>query len=205
VQVGLPAELTCSGGKLGFVRWATRQSSRAAAWPCCPVAASNKAKNAVSAVQATSGAPGQVARGSRPPSDSESQLCRQGRQQQLSARLGEWRSKKVRADPAGRHTLVTGLAGLIDRPAHHRRSLPGWVPGGALAVVGAGNDARTLAYRTAPAGGRVPAPPASQQVIASAVTGPTPYTRAARSFAPARCRAAPAVGAAARVAGLLGR
>src|SRR5229473_1062900 len=32
--------------------------------------------------------------------------------------------------------------------------------------------------------------PASQQVIASAVTGPTPYSRAARTFAPARCRAA---------------
>ena len=34
-----------------------------------------------------------------------------------------------------------------------------------------------------------PAPP-SQQVIASAVTGPTPYSRAASTFAPARCRAA---------------
>ena len=32
--------------------------------------------------------------------------------------------------------------------------------------------------------------PASQQVIASAVTGPAPYSRAARTFAPARCRAA---------------
>ena len=34
-----------------------------------------------------------------------------------------------------------------------------------------------------------PAPP-SQQVIASAVTGPTPYSRAASTFAPLRCRAA---------------
>src|SRR5437016_2111748 len=34
-----------------------------------------------------------------------------------------------------------------------------------------------------------PAPP-SQQVIASAVTGPAPYSRAASAFAPARCRAA---------------
>ncbi len=34
-----------------------------------------------------------------------------------------------------------------------------------------------------------PAPP-SQQVIASAATGPTPYRRAASTFAPARCRAA---------------
>src|SRR5260370_897221 len=34
-----------------------------------------------------------------------------------------------------------------------------------------------------------PAPP-SQQVIASAVTGPTPYSRAARTLAPVRCRAA---------------
>ena len=32
--------------------------------------------------------------------------------------------------------------------------------------------------------------PASQQVIASAVTGPTPYSRAASTFAPVRCRAA---------------
>jgi hypothetical protein len=32
--------------------------------------------------------------------------------------------------------------------------------------------------------------PASQQVIASAVTGPTPYSRAASTLAPARCRAA---------------
>ena len=32
--------------------------------------------------------------------------------------------------------------------------------------------------------------PASQQVIASAVIGPTPYSRAARTFAPVRCRAA---------------
>jgi hypothetical protein len=32
--------------------------------------------------------------------------------------------------------------------------------------------------------------PASQQIIASAVTGPTPYSRAARTFAPVRCRAA---------------
>ena len=31
--------------------------------------------------------------------------------------------------------------------------------------------------------------PASQQVIASAVTGPTPYSRAARTLAPVRCRA----------------
>jgi hypothetical protein len=30
--------------------------------------------------------------------------------------------------------------------------------------------------------------PASQQVIASAVTGPTPYSRAARTFAPAAAR-----------------
>src|SRR5215472_14159302 len=34
-----------------------------------------------------------------------------------------------------------------------------------------------------------PAPP-SQQVSASAVTGPTPYSRAASTLAPARCRAA---------------
>ena len=34
-----------------------------------------------------------------------------------------------------------------------------------------------------------PAPP-SQQVSASAVTGPAPYSRAASAFAPARCRAA---------------
>ena len=32
--------------------------------------------------------------------------------------------------------------------------------------------------------------PASQQVIASPVTGPTPYSRAASALAPARCRAA---------------
>ena len=32
--------------------------------------------------------------------------------------------------------------------------------------------------------------PASQHVIASAATGPTPYSRAASTFAPARCRAA---------------
>src|SRR6516225_10738366 len=32
--------------------------------------------------------------------------------------------------------------------------------------------------------------PASQQVSASAVTGPTPYSRAASTFAPVRCRAA---------------
>ena len=32
--------------------------------------------------------------------------------------------------------------------------------------------------------------PASQQVIASPVTGPTPYSRAARTLAPVRCRAA---------------
>ena len=32
--------------------------------------------------------------------------------------------------------------------------------------------------------------PASQQVIASAVTGPTPYSRAASALAPARCRGA---------------
>ena len=32
--------------------------------------------------------------------------------------------------------------------------------------------------------------PASQQVIASPVTGPAPYSRAARTFTPARCRAA---------------
>ena len=32
--------------------------------------------------------------------------------------------------------------------------------------------------------------PASQQVIASAVTGPTPYSRAASTLAPVRCRAA---------------
>jgi hypothetical protein len=30
--------------------------------------------------------------------------------------------------------------------------------------------------------------PASQQVIASAVIGPTPYSRAASALAPARCR-----------------
>ncbi len=32
--------------------------------------------------------------------------------------------------------------------------------------------------------------PASQQVSASPVTGPTPYSRAARTFAPVRCAAA---------------
>ena len=32
--------------------------------------------------------------------------------------------------------------------------------------------------------------PPSQQVSANAVTGPTPYSRAARTFAPVRCRAA---------------
>jgi hypothetical protein len=34
--------------------------------------------------------------------------------------------------------------------------------------------------------------PASQQVSASAVSGPTPYSRAASTFAPIRCRAASA-------------
>ena len=32
--------------------------------------------------------------------------------------------------------------------------------------------------------------PASLHVIASTVTGPTPYSRAASTFAPVRCRAA---------------
>src|SRR6185312_3965076 len=32
--------------------------------------------------------------------------------------------------------------------------------------------------------------PPSQQVSTNAVTGPTPYSRAARTFAPVRCRAA---------------
>lgn len=32
--------------------------------------------------------------------------------------------------------------------------------------------------------------PASQQVIASTVTGPTPYSRSASTLAPVRCRAA---------------
>ena len=40
------------------------------------------------------------------------------------------------------------------------------------------------------AGRGEPAAPASQQVIASAVTGPTPDSRAASTLAPARCRAA---------------
>jgi hypothetical protein len=43
--------------------------------------------------------------------------------------------------------------------------------------------------------------PASQQVIASAVTGPTPSSRAARTLAPARCRAraaAPTAGTSSR-------
>ena len=42
------------------------------------------------------------------------------------------------------------------------------------------------------AGGREAARPASQAVIASAVTGPTPYSRAVSALAPVRCRAAAA-------------
>ena len=64
---GWPAEFTCSGREPSFVRWAASQSSSAAAWPCCPVEASNRAKNAVSAVQATSGVPDHAAPGARPP------------------------------------------------------------------------------------------------------------------------------------------
>ena len=64
---GWPAELTCSGREPRFVRWAASQSSSAAARSCCPVEASNRAKNAVSAVQATSGVPDHAWPGARPP------------------------------------------------------------------------------------------------------------------------------------------
>ena len=67
VLAGWPAEFTCSGREPRLVRWAASQSSSAAAWSCCPVEASNRAKNAVSAVQATSGVPVHAAPGPRPP------------------------------------------------------------------------------------------------------------------------------------------
>ena len=66
-EAGWPAEFTCSGSEPSFVRCAASQPSRAAAWLCCPAAASNSAKNAVSAVQATPGVPGQFAPGFSPP------------------------------------------------------------------------------------------------------------------------------------------
>ena len=64
---GWPAEFTCSGREPRLVRWAASQSSSAAAWSCCPVEASNRAKNAVSAVQATPGVPVHTSPGARPP------------------------------------------------------------------------------------------------------------------------------------------
>ena len=45
-EAGWPAALTCSGSEPSLVRCATSQASTADAWPCCPVAASNSAKNA---------------------------------------------------------------------------------------------------------------------------------------------------------------
>ncbi len=82
------------------------------------------------------------------------------------------------------------LGGLVEGPAQHRRSLPGQLPGRALAVGGGHGDAP--ARRTGRPGGRrrTGPPRPERQVIASAVTGPTPYSRAARTLAPVRCRAA---------------
>src|SRR6516225_6531719 len=63
-----------------------------------------------------------------------------------------------------------GLAGLVDRPAQHRRSLPGQPPGRALAA-----EERTVmsspANRTAWREEENRPSPASQQVIAGPVTG----------------------------------
>ena len=66
-EAGWPAALTCSDSEPSLVRCAASQASRADAGPCCPVEASNRAKNAVSGVQATSGVPGQLVPGRRPP------------------------------------------------------------------------------------------------------------------------------------------
>ena len=74
-EAGWPAELTCSGSEPSLVRCAASQASRADAWPCWPVAASNSAKNAVSGVQATSGVPGQLVPGRRPPLGTVSACC----------------------------------------------------------------------------------------------------------------------------------
>ncbi len=78
-----------------------------------------------------------------------------------------------------------GLAGLIHRPAQHGLSLPGQPPGWPLR-----SDDQTVTSspvnRTAlREEENRPAPP-SQQVSASAVTGPAPYSRAAGTFAPMR-------------------
>ena len=88
----------------------------------------------------------------------------------------------------GRGTGVR-LAGLLDGPAQHRRPLPGQPPGRALAAeedMVMSSPANRTAWREEE---NRPAPP-SQQVIASAVTGPAPDSRAASAVAPARCRAA---------------
>jgi hypothetical protein len=82
-----------------------------------------------------------------------------------------------------------GLNGLIHRPAQYRRSLPGQPPGQALAVRRPDGDVQP-GEPDRFAAGREPVCPPSQQVSANAVTGPTPYSRAARTFAPVRCRAA---------------
>ena len=115
IQAGLPAELTCSGSEPSCVRWAASQSSSAVAWPCCPVAALNNAKKAVSAVQARPGVPGQVAPGRRPPSGRVRACCADlTALQDLGARLGEWRPEerdgRVSARSGVRVALVTGLA-----------------------------------------------------------------------------------------------
>jgi len=91
--------------------------------------------------------------------------------------------------------LAVGLADRVDPPAQHGRSLPGQArPGRTLAVGGVDGDVQ-LSEPERLAKRREPVFPASQQVIASAVTGPTPYSRAARTLASARCLRHPAAGA----------